>query len=153
MTMYPAPPESPPSGYSGGASGPRSGFWRRFGGALLDGIILYIVEIIIVKAAHIHGKGGNGIGLLISVVYFTFMIGSSRGQSLGQMAVGIRVIDFNTGGSIGYGRALIRWVVSIVSAIAILIGYLWMLWEKEKQCWHDKAANDVVVPVSAYPIS
>ena len=22
-----------------------------------------------------------------------------------------------------------------------------MLWDKEKQCWHDKMANDVVVPV------
>jgi hypothetical protein len=26
--------------YSGKGSGPRAGFWRRFGGALLDGIIL-----------------------------------------------------------------------------------------------------------------
>ena len=37
-------------------------------------------------------------------------------------------------------------------SLALLIGYLWMLWDKEKQCWHDKAANDVVVPVSAYPV-
>ena len=28
----------------------------------------------------------------------------------------------------------------------ILLGYLWMLWDSEKQCWHDKAANDVVIP-------
>jgi hypothetical protein len=25
-----------------------------------------------------------------------------------------------------------------------------MLWDKEKQCWHDKVANDVVVPANAY---
>jgi hypothetical protein len=28
-----------------------------------------------------------------------------------------------------------------------------MLWDKEKQTWHDKLANDVVVPVDAYPVA
>ena len=54
---------------------------------------------------------------------------------------------------IGYGRAFIRWLVSIISALILLLGYLWMLWDKEKQCWHDKAANDVVVPVQYYPVN
>jgi len=40
----------------------------------------------------------------------------------------------------------VRWLVSIVSAIVFVLGYLWMLWDGEKQCWHDKAANDVVIP-------
>ena len=60
--------------------------------------------------------------------------------------------DFRTGGSIGYGRAFIRWIGRYVSAIACLLGYFWMLWDKEKQTWHDKFANDVVVPESAYPV-
>ena len=33
-----------------------------------------------------------------------------------------------------------------------LLGYFWMLWDREKQTWHDKFANDVVVPTSAYPV-
>lgn len=151
MTMYPPPPETPASSYQGGASGPRAGFWRRFGSSFIDGIVVAIPTGI-VSASTSRGTA-YGIGLLIGAVYFTLMIGSSRGQTLGKMAVGIRVIDFNTGGPIGYGRALIRWIVSYVSLIAIFIGYLWMLWDKEKQCWHDKAANDVVVMVSDYPIS
>ena len=36
----------------------------------------------------------------------------------------------------------------LVSAIVFYIGYLWMLWDKEKQCWHDKFAGDLVVPVT-----
>jgi hypothetical protein len=27
-----------------------------------------------------------------------------------------------------------------------------MLWDKEKQTWHDKLATTVVVPESAYPV-
>ncbi len=152
MAMYPPPPQAegaPPP--TGGASGPRAGFWRRFVGALIDGILLGIVSRLLDSAA--GQGGGTGLGLLVSLAYFTVLIGSDRGQTLGQMAMGIRVIDFNGGGSIGYGRALIRWLVSIVSALALFIGYLWMLWDKEKQCWHDKAANDVVVPVQYYPIN
>jgi uncharacterized RDD family membrane protein YckC len=150
VTMYPPPPEVPASSYQGSASGPRSGFWRRFGASLVDTIIVAIPSGI-VQASTSRGAG-SGLSLLISAAYFTLMIGSARGQTVGKMAVGIRVIDFNTGGPIGYGRAFVRWLVSIVSGLAILLGYLWMLWDKEKQCWHDKAANDVVVPVSAYPI-
>jgi len=150
VTMYPPPPETSPPPYQGGASGPRAGFWRRFGSSFIDGIIIGIPTGIISTSS--SRGAGYGIGLVIGAVYFTLMIGSSRGQTLGKMVAGIRVIDFNTGGPIGYGRAFIRWIVSYVSLIALLIGYLWMLWDKEKQCWHDKAANDVVVPVFHYPI-
>jgi uncharacterized RDD family membrane protein YckC len=45
-------------------------------------------------------------------------------------------------------RAFARWIGRYVSALIIYIGYLWMLWDKEKQCWHDKFASDVVVRVS-----
>ena len=150
MAMYPPPPQTAAPA-SGNASGPRAGFWRRFAGAFIDGVLLGIVGGIL--RAAVSPGASSGLGLLISLAYYTAMIGSARGQTLGQMALGIRVIDFNTGGPIGHGRAFIRWLVSIVSAIALLLGFLWMLWDKEKQCWHDKAANDVVVPVQYYPVS
>jgi uncharacterized RDD family membrane protein YckC len=137
--------------YTGnGPSGPRAGFWRRFAGALIDGIILGIVGFVVRLA--LGAGGGSGIGLAVAAVYFTLLIGRDQGQTLGQMVMGIRVIDFGGGGAIGYGRAFLRWVVSYVSGIVILLGYLWMLWDREKQTWHDKAANAVVVPVDAYPV-
>lgn len=151
MAMYPPPPQAAGPPATGGASGPRAGFWRRFAGALIDGILLSIVSGII-RAATSYTTGSL-VGLVVSIIYFTVLIGSPRGQTLGQMALGIRVIDFNTGGPIGYGRAFIRWLVSLISAAVIFLGYLWMLWDKEKQCWHDKAANDVVVPVQYYPVN
>jgi uncharacterized RDD family membrane protein YckC len=129
-------------------SGPRAGFWRRFAAALLDGILLGIVNFILEAAL----KGlGVALGLLVSLAYFTYFEGGLTGQTLGKRALGIRVISLDDGGPIGYGRAFIRWIGRYVSAIVILIGYFWMLWDKESQCWHDKFAGDVVVPVSAYP--
>ena len=40
----------------------------------------------------------------------------------------------------------------ILSGLAVGLGYRWMLWQREKQCWHDTLAGDVVVPESAYPV-
>ncbi|HXW59024.1 MAG TPA: RDD family protein [Solirubrobacteraceae bacterium] len=62
------------------------------------------------------------------------------------------VISFDGSGTIGYGRAFIRWIAGYLSYVVFFLGFLWMLWDKEKQCWHDKLASDVVVPVCAYPI-
>jgi uncharacterized RDD family membrane protein YckC len=135
------------SGVQGGA---RAGFWRRFAAAFIDGIVVGIANGIL---RQILGTGaGAGLGIVVSAVYFTGFIGAERGQTLGQMVLGIRVLGLDNAASIGYGRAFVRWLVSIVSAIVLLLGYLWMLWDQEKQCWHDKAANDVVVPVQDYPL-
>jgi uncharacterized RDD family membrane protein YckC len=143
--------EAPGAASYGKASGPRAGFWRRFGGALVDGILLGVIGIIL-RAALKNGAG-SGVSLLLDLAYFTYFVGSPRGQTPGMMAVGIRVISFDGNGSIGYARAFVRWIGSIISTIFILIGYLWMLWDKEKQCWHDKLASDVVVPVADYPVT
>lgn len=135
--------------HSGKGSGPRAGFWRRFAAALIDGIIVAVVEGIL--RAALHGAG-EALGLVVSIVYYTAFEGSTAGQTPGKMAMGIRLISLQDGGPIGYGRAFIRWIGRIVSTIVILLGYFWMLWDRESQCWHDKFAGDVVVPVSAYPV-
>lgn len=131
-------------------SGPRAGFGLRLVAVIIDGVILAIVQLIVLGIS--NESTAQAVGLVLSLAYFTYFEGSASGQTIGKKAVGIRVIDFGGGGSIGYGRALIRWVGRIVSSLIIFLGYLWMLWDKEKQTWHDKMANTVVVPVSDYPV-
>ena len=144
---YQQPAYQPPAG--SGPSGPRASFGRRLVAAIIDGILLGIVGLIFYA---ISRTLGYVVQLLLTIAYLTYLEGSPSGQTVGKKAMGIRVIDFRTGGSIGYGRAFIRWIGRYVSAIACLLGYFWMLWDKEKQTWHDKFANDVVVPESAYPV-
>jgi uncharacterized RDD family membrane protein YckC len=123
----------------------RAGFWRRFAASLIDGILLGIVSGILQA---IIGKGGGyALGTLITIAYFMYFHGTT-GQTPGDAALSIRVVGKDDGAPIGYGRAFIRWLVSLVSGVVILLGYLWMLWDSEKQTWHDKAANSVVVPTS-----
>jgi uncharacterized RDD family membrane protein YckC len=134
---------------TGRGSGPRSGFWRRFAAALIDGIIVGLVASILLSVAR---GAGYALALILGISYFTYLEGGPRGQTFGKSAMGIRVISFDTGEPIGYGRAFIRYVGRIASSIPIYLGYLWMLWDRESQCWHDKFAGSVVVPVAAYPL-
>lgn len=127
-----------------GLGGPPAGFWRRFGAALIDGILLGIVNLIL--RIILGNTSGSLIGILVSLAYFTFFHGRT-GQTPGDAALSIRVVDERNGTStpIGYGRAAGRWVVSIVSFFVIILGYLWMIWDDKKQTWHDKAVGSLPV--------
>lgn len=156
--MAQAPQQQP--GYQapgGGPSGPRAGFWKRFGAAVIDGILVGIVASVLsaILGAGDEGRFSatyQGLSLLLTVAYLTYFEGGPTGQTLGKKALGIRVIDFGAGGPIGYGRAVVRSLSRYVSGFVLGLGYFWMLWDKEKQTWHDKFSNSVVVPVDAYPV-
>jgi uncharacterized RDD family membrane protein YckC len=155
--MYPAPPQGSPPVSAGGASGPRAGFWARFAALFIDSIIIAILPIIVIAiAAGSHSSGLLVLGYLLwlglYVAYFVYFEGGPAGQTPGKRMLGIRIIDFNTAGPIGHGRAFLRLIGRFISGLFCDLGYFWMLWDKEKQCWHDKMANDVVVPVQYYPV-
>jgi uncharacterized RDD family membrane protein YckC len=132
-------------------SGPRASFGIRLVAALIDGLLLSVVGTII--RVIVGDVLGSAVNLLLGLAYYAYLEGSPSGQTIGKRAMSIRVIDFAGGGPIGPGRALIRYIGRIVSAIPCLLGYFWMLWDGEKQTWHDKFATTVVVPTSAYPVA
>ena len=145
------PPEGPPGygyqqqgyGYTYGPVSTYSGFWRRAAAFLLDELIIGVVGSLL---AGISGDN-NFVGILnlvLGVGYFSILEGT-RGQTVGGMALNVRVIDADTGEIIGIPRAIVRNLVRIVSGLVFGLGYLWMLWDPRKQTWHDKAANTVVV--------
>jgi len=120
------------------------------GAALIDGFILTVAS------AGLRWVVGDVLGQVVSGViglaYYVYLEGSDLGQTLGKKVVGIRVVDIAGAGPIGYGRATVRYLGRFVSAIPLGLGYLWMLWDDQKQTWHDKFARSMVVPVSAYPV-
>ena len=132
-------------------SGPRASFGVRLVAAIIDGILLAIVGFVI--RLLLGDAIGSALNLLLGLAYYAYLEGSPSGQTVGKRAMNIRVIDFAGGGPIGLGRALLRYVGRILSAIPCGLGYFWMLWDKEKQTWHDKIATTVVVPTSAYPVA
>jgi uncharacterized RDD family membrane protein YckC len=156
--MYPPPPETSQAPWSPHQSGPRAGFWARFAALFIDSIVVAIIPLVVIGiGAASSSRGLLAFGYVLYflgyIAYFVYFEGGPTGQTPGKRALGIRIIDFNTAGPIGYGRAFIRLIGRIISGFFCYLGYFWMLWDKEKQCWQDKMANDVVVPVQYYPVS
>jgi uncharacterized RDD family membrane protein YckC len=86
--------------------------------------------------------------LALQGLYFVLMVGGRRGQTVGMMALGIAVRDAEADTSIGYGRAVVRYLVIFALAlfcfIAQVIDFLSPLWDARRQAWHDHAARSVV---------
>ena len=84
------------------------------------------------------------INLLVSGLYNVALMVYFNGQTLGKMMLRLRVVK-KRGGRITILDALLRNVFGYTVSQIILLGYLWALFDREKQAWHDKMAGTVVV--------
>jgi uncharacterized RDD family membrane protein YckC len=160
MQQYQVPPQ-PQTAYAG--------FWIRFIARFVDGLILGIpLTIILVIFIAISGAAisatssdqnaqntttgvASGIFLLFYVIALVGIAGyqiyfwGTSGQTIAMRMFHLRVVDANTGAPIGIGRALVRWLMSLVNSWACYIGWIWIAFDARKQGWHDKVANSVVL--------
>lgn len=142
------------------ASLPLAGFWIRFVGLLVDGILFAIVNLLLsalflstttttVGGIQITVSTGprllvDAILLVVELAYCTWFW-TNRGATLGQMLVGIRVVDADTGQLLKPSQAVVRYLGYIISGIPLLLGYIWAGFDPRKQGWMDKLANTLVV--------
>jgi uncharacterized RDD family membrane protein YckC len=122
-------------------------FGQRLVASLVDSVVSFFVLIVVGVVVGMVTVPAVGwlVGLIAWAAYYVLLEGGARGQTPGKRALGLRVVDADSGASIGYGRALVRLIGRWVSALCMYIGYLWMLWDDRNQAWHDKMANDLVV--------
>jgi uncharacterized RDD family membrane protein YckC len=84
--------------------------------------------------------------ILIALLYISAL--GRTGQTWGRKIAGVKVVSKDTGAPIGFGRAFGRTLLeSTLSSWICFLGFLWMLWDSDKQTWHDKIVNSVVVTV------
>jgi uncharacterized RDD family membrane protein YckC len=129
-----------------------AGWWSRVGAALIDGLVL-VVSLVVIAAVGAAVGGAVLVVLIIAWVlawiggYWVYFEGSESGQTPGKHALGIRVRD-DSGGRASYGQAFGRNIVRVLLGflpVVGLINVLWPLWDRKKQCLHDKAASTIVV--------
>lgn len=85
------------------------------------------------------------IGVLLVIALYARALGRT-GQTWGRKVMNIKVVDRHTLQPIGFGRAIGRTLFAwLFSGSFCYLGYLWMLWDGEKQTWHDKVVGSVVV--------
>ncbi len=138
-------------GRPNGPSGPRASFIARLGALVFDALLVGVPLLAVELSMNLGTLARYGLSIGVTLAYYTVFEGSSAGQTPGKKFAGIRVIDQSRGDSIGHRRAALRYLASILSEIPLFLGFFWMLWDRERQCWHDKIVSSVVVPVRYYP--
>ncbi len=133
-----------------------AGFGRRLVASVIDNVVLSVIlSVVLVILAVVFDPDTAGVlTWLVSLIgYFWYYVYfySRSGQTPGKKAMGIKVIA--TDGSLlsqgrAFWRALVYLVVSLLCYILVgFLGFLWMLWDKGRQTWHDKAAGSYVIRV------
>jgi uncharacterized RDD family membrane protein YckC len=87
---------------------------------------------------------------LLSTVLFMSLFGffakfwTHNGQTLGMQVWGLRIQN-KDGTAITLWQAMLRFLVAIGSWLLLGLGYLWVIWDKEKRTWHDMYSESQVV--------
>ncbi|EAP97092.1 proline rich antigenic protein [Janibacter sp. HTCC2649] len=89
---------------------------------------------------------GFAISIAIQIWNRIFKMGRT-GQSVGKKAMGITLINEQTGQPIGALQSFLRELLSGVINQVFYISYLWMLWDDNKQTLHDKVVHSTVIQV------
>ena len=121
-----------------------AGFWIRVLATLLDNIIIGIpLNIVFLILGDEGGASNQGLQTLILALY-TIILWVRWGRTVGGRIVGLRLVRVD-GQPITYGTAVVRYLMLIVSIVALLLGVIWVAFDKRKQGWMDKAAGTFVI--------
>lgn len=131
-----------------------AGFWIRVAAALIDTVIFVIVFSIPLTLiygmdywnpeAQIEGVWDVLIQyvapIAITVWFWTKYLGTP-----GKMVLRLRILDAHTGQAISTPKAIGRYLGYYVSALPLLLGFIWVAFDKKKQGFHDKLAGTFVI--------
>jgi uncharacterized RDD family membrane protein YckC len=130
-----------------------AGFWWRALAAVLDWIILTVIEGIVAFAVGMEAMLREGFSsqgpiatytAIIGILYFPLMESSRLRATLGKLACGLMVVD-EDGRQIGFARAFGRNLGKIVSTLIFGVGFLMAGWTRRKQALHDMMAGCLVL--------
>jgi uncharacterized RDD family membrane protein YckC len=148
----------------------------RFGGGILDVIIVLVIQVILVGptirwdrighagygTAYVASRPGTRLAGFVAVVIgflYYWLQHAKWGQTRGKRAAGTRLVRMTDGGAVSWGQAAWRVGFSILFAFAIniltcgfggilaLIDPAWILWDPRRQALHDKVARTLVIKV------
>ena len=129
--------------------------WRFVAGAI-DGAILLTGAIVLALLFWMLGgvppgmPWADGTNVLYWLLVFlgagAYFVGYhvTAGETPGYGATDLLLLS-SDGKAITLPAAVLRYLVSIVSAAFCMLGYLWMIWDPDSQTWHDKAAGTCVL--------
>lgn len=133
---------TPPAAMTGTAtpestSLPRAGFWIRMGALLIDAVLLAIILSII---------DGPGPSILLVLAAYGAVMWKLKSTTIGGSIMGLKVVRLD-GRAIDWSTAIVRALGCFLSLVVGFLGFIWVVFDRQQQSWHDKIAGTTVVRV------
>lgn len=107
--------------------------------AIIDGVIVGVINGVLFGILR-----DPVVGFLVGLGYFWYFWTRNNGQSPGKSVMKIRVIK-KDGTPMKDADAIVRFFGYYISAAVLMIGFLWAIWDENRQGWHDKIASTYVI--------
>jgi len=126
------------------------GLWRRLAAIFYD---VWLVAALWLLGATIDtfvgaGSEGSHLGLqlyaLLAPLVFFSWFWMHGGQTLGMRAWRMKLLS-NDGTAVTLRQSLIRYAGAMLSLLALGLGYLWILFDRNGLAWHDRLSNTRLV--------
>ncbi|MCZ4221690.1 RDD family protein [Pedobacter rhodius] len=122
--------------------------------SVIDHFLIFVIYCltILVSFVFVEGKDQRIMAFfmplpsifIIKLIYGSFAESGKKQATIGKRLVNIKVTDLE-GTKIYFGRSLIRNLSKILSVIPFFFGYFYSFLNKKNQCWHDVAADTLVM--------
>ncbi len=112
-----------------------AGFWHRMTALLLDVILIGIV----VNFVH----DSHNFWLLALATYGAVMW-KIKGTTVGGILLGLQIVRAD-GRPVDWPTAIVRALGCFLSLLVVGLGFIWIVFDPERQAWHDKIAGTFVV--------
>ena len=163
----PAPAPSRPTAAERGAPADVAGFLPRLAAWLVDSVILLALNLIFMSPVLLiyffrpelkSREGGSDwtlaliaslSSLVILAANFWYLVGgwAKSGRTPGKALLGLVIVrgDRRSGGGLGWRTAVVRGVGYMLGSACLMIGFLVVLFRKDRRAWHDLIADTWVV--------
>jgi uncharacterized RDD family membrane protein YckC len=129
---------------------PPAGFWIRVLGALVDGVVVLLVQLsLALIATRLFGadvtddlayQSGIVLFTLLFTLLYTSTMHAVSGQTVGKMVARVRVVGLD-GELPTFGTAVLRYFGYFVSLLPLTLGYLMAGLRRDKRALHDLIAG------------
>ena len=132
------------------------GIARRLACALYD-LLLVVALVLIATFPYLavfgdstHGWRRHALQLWVLLVAAGYFVGfwMHGGQTLPMKTWRLRVVRAADGGRVGLWRGVHRFVIAVLGLLAAGLGFLWALWDRDRQFLHDRLSGTRLVDAS-----